>query len=186
MRFVKPRIYIEPGNTELILELGRIHGTVFALDGSDVVLVIKRRTRKTMTEVRWLAYEVDQEGFAHFEIPEEFLIDTPSGFYDTQLVVERTTTKTVGNCFTTDKKEKCLISEIAIIKATGMFVKRAYTANNMCEKTKWLEPLCDTERKPCVGCGEKKCTGDCPPSLRHTITKKVKINANYAGLYYGN
>ena len=185
-RYVKPRVYIEPNNTELILELGRIHGTRFALDNACIVLHVRRRTCKDSKDFRWVAYEVDANGSAHFEIPEEFLTEAGSGFYDARLFIERTTTKELANCVTVEKEEKCLIDEMAIIKATGMFIKTAATANNNCEKTKWVEPICDEkEKKPCK-CGDRKCGGGCPHCLNHDVVKVVKINADYAGLYYGN
>ena len=198
VRHANERLYVGPNTTEIILSLGRVHQTTMATQGVDVSLRLNKRTIKPKhrrklnqkmvvhgghskhrhvrghTDFELIAYIVDENGNAHFELSDEFLIDAEKGFYDAQLYMS-----------------DCEVCELEIVKAPSIHVQSSRTIDNTCSSTQWVEPGCDKKHhkksKPCKKCGtEYSCKnkegGTCYVCLNENVVTTADLNPDYINL----
>lgn len=174
-RHANERVYIGPKTNELILTLGRVHQSDIVADGMDVTLEVTRRNRVQELTSIWMAYTVDENGCAHFEIPIDFLVEEKKGFYDAELMLN-----------------DCEICRLEIVKAPSIHIKSAQTANSECAKTAWVEPSCTPQEKntncpcPCKGDVEQDCScinkpgGSCVSCKREVFVAEADLSCDYS------
>ena len=126
-----PRFTIGSDTRELIIPLGRTFETGFSTTTLAIDLIVKRRSCTVeAAEFTWSAYAV-KEGRAHFEIPDELVIDTdafPRGMYDVTVML--------GGCS---------IASLEMIKAPSYFVRglEVRDSKDACPTdSSWVEPPC--------------------------------------------
>lgn len=175
-RHANNRLVIGPRTREIILNLDRVYGTTFATENVDVFLNVIKRSKRSRNITQWVAYAVDANGNAHFEIPDDFLITSPKGFYDATLMM--------GGCH---------VDELEIIKAPSVYVKCSKAVDTQCVQTKWQEPNCEPDENiecgcDCNGAMNRKCScahpsgGSCTSCKPNIVVVKANLNPSYSGI----
>lgn len=201
MRHAKQRLYVGPNTTEIILTLGRVHQTSMARQGVNVRLELDKRivkrsrcsTRKphakfvahnshdhshpvsmgthNHTSFELVAYSVDKNGAAHFQLSDAFLVNAEKGFYDVILFM--------GDC---------KICDLEIVKAPSIFISNTESVDNDCSQTEWVEPNCESsdcgqshQRDSDCSCINKS-GGKCVNCNNEVVITTADINPDYINL----
>ena len=177
-RHNNPRFYIGPKTNELVLGIGRAFSTLVSDPLGDVSVTFTRRMCGASDEITFISYAVTPDGFAHFEIPDNFRTDADTwgrGFYDGVV--------NVGDCY---------IGDVELIKAPGHYLSFGQSVQDRCKGgTVWVEPSCDELMIDCncnckgnptsyCNCKRKAMVGDnCPTCYNEEFVTRAEISPGW-------